>query len=58
MSALSQADVDLADGKRFWRHVARLHRTLIVLLDDEDRAPLLWGHRFVQNRWSDSCQVS
>ena len=49
---LGQVDVELPDGERFWHHVVRLHRAaMIVLLDDEDRALLLWRHRFVQDRW-------
>ena len=49
---LGQADVELPDGERFWHHVVRLHRALMMVqLDDQDRALLLWRHRFVQDRW-------
>jgi len=49
---LGQIDVELPDGERFWHHVVRLHRAaVIVLLDDQKRALLMWRHRFVQDRW-------
>jgi hypothetical protein len=49
---LGQIDVELPDGERFWHHVVRLHKAaMMVLLDDQDRALLLWRHRFVQDRW-------
>ena len=49
---LGQVDVELPDGERFWHHVVRLHRAaMMVLVDDQDRALLLWRHRFVQDRW-------
>jgi 8-oxo-dGDP phosphatase len=49
---LGQVDVELPDGERFWHHVVRLHRaSMMVLADDQDRALLLWRHRFVQDRW-------
>jgi 8-oxo-dGDP phosphatase len=49
---LGQVDVELPDGERFWHHMVRLHRaSMMVLLDDQDRALLLWRHRFVQDRW-------
>jgi 8-oxo-dGTP pyrophosphatase MutT (NUDIX family) len=45
-------DVELPDGERFWHHMVRLHRAaMMVLLDDQDRALLLWRHRFVQDLW-------
>jgi 8-oxo-dGDP phosphatase len=49
---LGQVDVELPGGERFWHHVVRLQRAAaIVLLDDQDRALLMWRHRFVQDRW-------
>jgi ADP-ribose pyrophosphatase YjhB (NUDIX family) len=49
---LGQVDVGLPDGERVWRHVTRLHRSVaIVLVDEQDRVLLLWRHRFVQDRW-------
>ncbi|MGH3157170.1 MAG: NUDIX hydrolase [Streptosporangiaceae bacterium] len=49
---LGQVDVELPDGERFWHHVVRLPRAaMMVLLDDQDRALLLWRHRFAQDRW-------
>ena len=49
---LGQVDVELPDGERFWHHVVRLPRAaMVVLLDDQGRALLLWRHRFVQDRW-------
>ncbi len=49
---LGQVDVELPGGERFWHHVVRLHRAaMIVLVDEQDRALLLWRHRFVQDRW-------
>jgi 8-oxo-dGDP phosphatase len=49
---LGQVDVELPDGERFWHHVVRLPRAaMTVLVDEQDRALLLWRHRFVQDRW-------
>jgi 8-oxo-dGTP pyrophosphatase MutT (NUDIX family) len=49
---LGQVDVELPGGERFWHHVVRLQRAAaIVLLDERDRALLMWRHRFVQDRW-------
>ena len=49
---LGQVDVELPDGERFWHHVVRLHRAaMMVLVDEQDRALLLWRHRFVQDKW-------
>jgi 8-oxo-dGTP pyrophosphatase MutT (NUDIX family) len=49
---VSQVDVELPDGERFWHYVVRLHRAAtMVLVDDADRVLLLWRHRFVQDRW-------
>lgn len=49
---LGQVDVELPSGERFWHHVVRLPRAaMTVLLDDSNRALLLWRHRFVQDRW-------
>jgi 8-oxo-dGDP phosphatase len=49
---LGQVDVELPGGERFWHHVVRLQRAAaIVLLDGQDRALLMWRHRFVQDRW-------
>ncbi|HEX4101596.1 MAG TPA: NUDIX hydrolase [Pseudonocardiaceae bacterium] len=49
---LGQVDVELPGGERFWHHVVRLQRAaLIVVVDDQDRALMMWRHRFVQDRW-------
>lgn len=49
---LGQVDVELPNGERFWHHVVRLHRAaIVVLIDNENRALMMWRHRFVQNRY-------
>jgi 8-oxo-dGTP pyrophosphatase MutT (NUDIX family) len=49
---LSQVDVELPGGERFWHDVIRLHRAAVmVLVDEADRVLLLWRHRFVSDRW-------
>jgi 8-oxo-dGTP pyrophosphatase MutT (NUDIX family) len=49
---LGQVEVEPPGGARFWHHVIRLKRAaMMVLLDDQDRALLLWRHRFVQDKW-------
>jgi 8-oxo-dGTP pyrophosphatase MutT (NUDIX family) len=47
---LGQVDVELPGGERFWHHVVRLHRAM-VLVDDSSRVLLLWRHRFLPDRW-------
>jgi 8-oxo-dGDP phosphatase len=49
---LGQVDVQTPDGERFWHHVVRLHRAAVmVLVDDQERVPMMWRHRFVQDKW-------
>lgn len=49
---LGQVDVEMPNGHRFWHHVVRLPRAAVmVLVDDRDRALMMWRHRFVQDRW-------
>lgn len=49
---LTQADVELPDGHRFWHHVVHLRSAaMAAVLDDQDRVLLLWRHRFVADRW-------
>jgi 8-oxo-dGTP pyrophosphatase MutT (NUDIX family) len=49
---VSQIDVELPSGERYWHEVVRLHRAaMMVLLDDQDRVLLLRRHRVVQDRW-------
>jgi hypothetical protein len=48
---LGEVDVELPAGERFWHHVVRLHRAgMTALVSDDDQVPLLWRHRFVQDR--------
>ncbi len=45
---LTQVDVELPGGRRFWHHVVRLQTVAVaVVLDDHDRVLLLHRHRFV-----------
>jgi 8-oxo-dGDP phosphatase len=49
---LGQVDVELRSRERVWQHLVRLHRTVaVVLIDDEGQVLLMWRHRFVQDRW-------
>lgn len=49
---LGQADVEVPGGERYWHHVIRLNRAAImILLDDRDKALMLWRHRFVPDLW-------
>lgn len=49
---LGQVDVELPDGERVWEHVVRLHQAaLMVVVDEQNRALLVWRHRFVADRW-------
>ncbi|MGH3505028.1 MAG: NUDIX hydrolase, partial [Nocardioidaceae bacterium] len=45
-------DIEPPDGRRFEHHVVRLQTVaLAVVLDDEDRALMLWRHRFATDEW-------
>jgi 8-oxo-dGTP pyrophosphatase MutT (NUDIX family) len=46
-------DVELPDGTRFKHHVLRMPRrsVAVVVLDDADRALLIWRHRFITDTW-------
>jgi len=49
---LGQVDVGVPDGGRYWHHVVRLPPVvMMVLVDEANRALLLWRHRFIQDRW-------
>ncbi|MGW4411985.1 NUDIX hydrolase [Nonomuraea sp. NPDC004702] len=49
---LGLADIEIPGGQRFEHHVVHLDRAAItVVLDEEDRALLIWRHRFVADRW-------
>jgi len=49
---LGQVDVGLPSHERIWRPVVRLPRiAAILLLDAQDRALLVWRHRFISDRW-------
>lgn len=49
---LRQVEVEIPGAAPFWHHVVQLRpAAMIALIDDQDRALLLWRHRFVQNRW-------
>ena len=45
-------DIEPPDGHRFQHHVVRLQTVVLSLvLDDEDRALMLWRHRFATDEW-------
>jgi 8-oxo-dGDP phosphatase len=47
-----QVDVRLPSRERIWRPVVRVPRlALVLLLDSQDRALLVWRHRFAVGRW-------
>jgi 8-oxo-dGDP phosphatase len=49
---VGQVDVELPSRERVWRPVVRWPRTaLVLLLDAQDRALLVWRHRFIADRW-------
>lgn len=49
---LELIDVELPDGQRFEHHVLRMQRVAAaVVVDDEERALLLWRHRFIPDSW-------
>jgi 8-oxo-dGTP pyrophosphatase MutT (NUDIX family) len=49
---LGQVDVEIPGRDRFWHHVVRLPRAAVMLLvDDQERALMLWRHRFAVDRW-------
>lgn len=49
---LTRVDVEPPGVKRFEHHVVRLHRVAIAaVIDDQDRALMLWRYRFVPDRW-------
>jgi 8-oxo-dGDP phosphatase len=49
---VGQIDVGLPSRERVWRPVVRWPRTAsVLLLDAQDRALLMWRHRFIADRW-------
>lgn len=49
---LSTVDVELPDGTLFTQYVARMPRCAMTLvLDDQQRALLMYRHRFIIDRW-------
>ncbi|MGQ0718109.1 MAG: NUDIX hydrolase [Pseudonocardiales bacterium] len=46
-------DVEIPGGERFEHHVIRFPRASVgaVVIDDADRALLLWRHRFTTDAW-------
>ena len=49
---VGQVDVGLPSHERIWRPVVRWPRmALMLLLDAQDRALLVWRHRFIADRW-------
>lgn len=45
-------DVQPPDGPRFEHHVVRLQRVALALvLDEQDRALMMWRHRFATDEW-------
>jgi 8-oxo-dGTP pyrophosphatase MutT (NUDIX family) len=47
-----QVDVEIHGGERIWHHVLRLHQlAMMLLVDEQDRALLVWRHRLVPDRW-------
>lgn len=49
---LTLVDIEPPDGRRFEHHVVRLQTVaLAVVLDDRDRALMLWRHRFATDEW-------
>ena len=49
---LALVDVEPPGGKRFEHHVVRLSRAAIALvMDDKDRALMMWRYRFVPGRF-------
>jgi 8-oxo-dGTP pyrophosphatase MutT (NUDIX family) len=49
---VGQVDVGLPSRERVWRPVVRWPRTAaVLLLDAEDRALLVWRHRFIPDLW-------
>lgn len=45
-------DIEPPDGRRFEHHVVQLQRVVLaVVLDDQDRALMMWRHRFATNEW-------
>jgi ADP-ribose pyrophosphatase len=50
--ALDLVDVSAPDGRRYEHHVCRLPANASALVvDDQERALLLWKYRFVVDRW-------
>jgi 8-oxo-dGDP phosphatase len=51
--SLDLVDVELPDGQRFEQHVVRMARPVAcaVVVDDQDRALLIWRHRHVTGTW-------
>ncbi|MFC6885182.1 MULTISPECIES: NUDIX hydrolase [Actinomadura] len=46
------ADVELPDGRRFDHHLLRVRPAAgVAAIDAEDRALLIWRHRFITDRW-------
>ena len=49
---LALVDVEPPGGKRFEHHVVRLsHVAIAAIIDDEDRALMMWRYRFVPRRF-------
>jgi len=49
---LGLADVQAPNGERWEYHVVHLHRIAIALIvDDEDRALMMWRYRFPTDQW-------
>ncbi|GGM45106.1 NUDIX hydrolase [Longimycelium tulufanense] len=49
---LSIASVELPDGVQFEQYVLRMPKAaMVVVVDDADRALMMWRHRFILDRW-------
>lgn len=49
---LSIASVELPDGVRFEQYVLRMPKAaMTVVIDEHDRALMMWRHRFIIDRW-------
>jgi 8-oxo-dGDP phosphatase len=49
---LSVASVELPDGVHFEQYVLRVPKAaMMVVVDDQDRALMMWRHRFIIDRW-------
>jgi 8-oxo-dGTP pyrophosphatase MutT (NUDIX family) len=49
---LSIASVELPDGVQFEQYVFRMPKAaMMIVIDDNDRALMMWRHRFIIDRW-------